>query len=69
MIQSKKGGVMKKVLLTVFEPTRATLLIAFAMGLGITVHPIFLLVALLIAVGGLVEAVINAAAQLTHRHT
>jgi hypothetical protein len=24
---------------------------------------------LLIAVGGLVEAVINAAAQLTHRHT
>jgi hypothetical protein len=59
---------MKKVLLTVLEPTRATLLIAFAIGLGIEVHPVFFLAALLLAIAALVEAVINAAGQLTHRH-
>ena len=59
---------MKKVLLTVLEPTRATLLIALVIGLGIAVHPVFFLAALLIAIAGLVEAVINAADQLTHRH-
>jgi hypothetical protein len=59
---------MKKVLLTVLEPARATLLIAFAIGLGIAVHPVFFLVALLIAIAALVEGIINAAAQLTHRH-
>jgi hypothetical protein len=59
---------MKKVLLTVLEPVRATLLIAFAIGLGIAVHPMFFLAALLIAVVALVEAIINAAGQLTHRH-
>jgi len=59
---------MKKVLLTVLEPVRATLLIAFAIGLGIAVHPVFLVAALLIAVVALVEAIINAAGQLTHRH-
>jgi len=63
-----KGGVMKKVLVTVLEPVRATLLIAFAIGLGIAVHPMFFLAALLIAVVALVEAIINAAGQLTHRH-
>ncbi len=51
---------MKKVLLTVLEPARATLLIAFAIGLGIAVHPVFFLAALLIAIVVLVEAIINA---------
>ena len=59
---------MKKVLITVLEPTRATLLIAFAIGLGIAVHPVFFLAALLIAIAGLTEAIINATGQLTHRH-
>ena len=59
---------MKKVLLTVLEPVRATLLIAFAIGLGIAVHPVFFLVALLMAVVVLAEAIINATGQLTHRH-
>ena len=61
---------MKKVLLTVLEPVRATLLIAFAIGLGIAVHPMFFLAALLIAVVVLAEAIINANAtgQLKHRH-
>jgi hypothetical protein len=60
---------MKKVLITIFDPTRATLLIAFAIGLGITVHPVLFLLALLIAVGALVEAVVNVTVHLTHRHT
>jgi len=59
---------MKKVLLTAFEPVRATLLIAFAIGLGIAVHPVFFLAALLMAVVVLAEAIINATGQLTHRH-
>ena len=59
---------MKKVLLTVLEPARATLLIAFAIGLGIAVHPVFFLAALLLAIAALVEAVVNAAGHLTHRH-
>ena len=59
---------MKKVLLTVLEPVRATLLIAFAIGLGIAVHPVFFLAALLMAVVVLAEAIVNAAGQLTHRH-
>jgi hypothetical protein len=59
---------MKKVLLTVLEPVRATLLIAFAIGLGIAVHPVFFLAALLMAVVVLAEAIINATGQLTHRH-
>lgn len=59
---------MKKVLLTVLEPTRASLLIAFAIGLGIALHPVFFLAALLIAVVALTESIINAAGQLTHRH-
>jgi hypothetical protein len=59
---------MKKVLLTVLEPARATLLIAFAIGLGIAVHPVFFLAALLVALAALVEAVVNAGGQLTHRH-
>jgi hypothetical protein len=59
---------MKKVLLTVLEPTRATLLIAFAIGLGIAVHPVFFLAALLIAIAALVEAIVNAAGQPAHRH-
>ena len=57
---------MKKVLLTILEPTTATLLIAFAIGLGIAVHPVFFLAALLIAIAALVEALVNAAGQLTH---
>ena len=59
---------MKKVLLTVLEPVRATLLIAFAIGLGIAEHPVFFLAALLIAVVVLAEAIINATGQLKHRH-
>jgi len=59
---------MKKGLLTVLEPVRATLLIAFAIGLGIAVHPVFFLGALLIAVVVLAEAIINATGQLKHRH-
>jgi hypothetical protein len=59
---------MKRVLLTVLEPVRATLLIAFAIGLGIAVHPVFFLAALLVAIAALIEAIVNAAGQLTHRH-
>jgi len=46
----RQGGVMKKVLLTVLEPTTATLLIAFAIGLGIAVYPVFFLAALVTAI-------------------
>ena len=59
---------MKKVVLTVTEPTTATLLIALAMGLGITVHPVFFLAALLIAIAALIQSLVNAAGHLTHRH-
>jgi hypothetical protein len=59
---------MKKMVLTVLEPATATLLIAFAIGFGIAVHPMFFLVAFLIAIAALVEATITAAGQLTHRH-
>ena len=59
---------MKKALLTIVEPTTATLLIAFAIGLGIAVHPVFFLAALLIAIGALLESVINAVGHLRHRH-
>lgn len=59
---------MKKVLMITTEPTTATLLIAVAIGLGITLHPVFFLAALLIAPAALVQAVINAAGYLTHRH-
>ena len=59
---------MKKMLLAVLEPTRATLLIAFAIGLGVAVHPVFFLAALLIAIAALIESIINAAGQMTHRH-
>jgi hypothetical protein len=68
ILGSTKGGVMKKVLLIVLEPTRATLLIAFAIGLGIALHPVFFLAALVIKIAPLVEGIINAAAELTHRH-
>jgi len=46
---------MKKVLLKVLEPARATLLIAFAIGLGIAVHPMFFLAVLLIAIAAFSE--------------
>ena len=52
---------MKTVLLTIVEPTRATLLIALAIGLGIEIHPLFFLVALVIAIGAFAESIINAA--------
>ena len=55
-----EGGVMKKVLLTVAEPTTATLLVAFAIGFGIAVHPVFFLIALLIAIAALAQAIVNA---------
>lgn len=59
---------MKKMLLTILEPARAILLVAFAIGFGISVHPVFFLVALAIAVAALVEAIVNKAGELTHRH-
>ena len=59
---------MKNVLLTVIEPTTATLLIALAIGLGIAVHPVFFFAALLIAVAALIQSIVNAAGHLTHRH-
>jgi hypothetical protein len=59
---------MKKVVLTILEPANVTLLIAFAIGLGMAVHPVFFLAALLVAIAALVEAIVNAAGQLTHRH-
>ena len=58
---------MKKVL-TVLEPTNATLLIAFAIGFGIAVHPVFFFMALLVAIAALIQSVLNAAGHLTHRH-
>jgi hypothetical protein len=63
-----EGGVMKKVLLTVLEPTTATLLLAFAIGFGIAVHPVFFLAALLIAIAALIQTLVDAAGHLTHRH-
>jgi hypothetical protein len=48
---------MKKVLFTVLDPTRATLLVAFAIGLGIAVHPMFFLAPLLIAIAAFVEGI------------
>lgn len=59
---------MKKVLITTIEPTTATLLIALGIGLGIAVHPVFFLAALFIAVAALIQSLINAAGQVTHRH-
>jgi hypothetical protein len=59
---------MKKVLLTVVEPTTATVLVAFGIGLGIVVHPVFFLMALLIAIAALIQSLVNAAGYLTHRH-
>jgi hypothetical protein len=59
---------MKKVLLTVLEPTNATLLIAFAIGFGIAVHPVFFLLALVIAIAAFIQSLVNAAGHLTHRH-
>ena len=59
---------MKTVLLTMMEPTTATLLIAIAIGLGIAVHPVFFLAGLLISIAALVQSLVNAAGHLTHRH-
>jgi hypothetical protein len=59
---------MKKVLLTILEPARATLLIAIAIGLGLEVHPVFFLVALAIAIAALIQSLVNAMGHLTHRH-
>lgn len=42
---------MKKVLLTVIEPTMATLLIAFGIGIGIAVHGVVFLATLLLPIG------------------
>jgi hypothetical protein len=59
---------MKKVVVTILEPTTATLLVALAIGLGITVHPVFFLAALLLAMAALIQSLVNAAGHLTHRH-
>jgi len=57
---------MKKMLLALLEPSRATMLIAFAIGLGIAVHPGFFLVALAVAIAAFAETIVNA--TFTHRH-
>jgi len=59
---------MKQVLLTIIEPTTATLLIALGVGLGIAVHPVFFVATMLIAIAALIQSLINAAGHLTHRH-
>ena len=59
---------MKKVLVTVLEPTTTTLLVAFAIGLGIAVHPVFFIAALIMAIAALIQTLVNAAGHLTHRH-
>ena len=59
---------MTKVLLAVVEPTTVTLLLAFAIGLGIAVYPVFFLAALLIAIAALVQSLVDAMGHLTHRH-
>jgi hypothetical protein len=59
---------MKQLLLTVVEPTTATLLIALGIGLGIAVHPVFFLAASLVAIAALIQSLVNAAGHLTHRH-
>jgi hypothetical protein len=60
---------MKRVLLTIIEPTTATLLSALAIGLGIAVHPVFFFAALLLAIAALIQSLVNAAGHLTHRHS
>lgn len=59
---------MKIVLMSTIEPTRATLLITLGIGLGIGVHPVFFLAALLIALAALIQSLINAAGQVRHQH-
>ena len=59
---------MKKVLLTILEPARVALLLGLTIGLGIAVHPVFFLAALLIAAAALAETIVNAAGHLAHRH-
>jgi hypothetical protein len=59
---------MKKLLPTVLEPTTATLLIGFAIGLGIAVHPVFFLAPLLLAIAALIQSLVNAAGDLKHHH-
>ncbi len=59
---------MKQVLLTIVEPTTATLLVGLAIGLGIAVHPTFFLAALLIAISAIIQSLVTAAGHLTHRH-
>jgi hypothetical protein len=50
------------------EPITATLLAAFAIGLGIVIQPVFFLAALLIAVAALIQSFVNAMGHLTLRH-
>jgi len=64
----KEGGVMKKGLRTVVEPTTTALLIALGVGLGIMVHSVFFVAASLIALAALIQSLVNAADHLTHRH-
>jgi hypothetical protein len=59
---------MKEVLLTISEPTTATLLAAFAIGLGIAVHSVFFVAALVIVIAVLIQSLVNAVGHLTHRH-
>ena len=58
---NRKKEALEKVLLTVIEPTATTLLIALGIGLGIVVHPVLFLVALLLAIAALIQNLINPA--------
>jgi hypothetical protein len=60
-LKLKKGDVMKK--FKFLDPTRATLLIALVIGLGIAVHEVFFLIALVIAIPVLVQSVIHGVSE------
>jgi hypothetical protein len=63
--KSKKGGVMKK--FEFLDPARVTLVIALAVGLGIAVHKVFLLIAFVIAIIALGQSVFHAITVHIHR--
>jgi peptidoglycan/xylan/chitin deacetylase (PgdA/CDA1 family) len=57
---------MKKALLRFLDPTRATLLMALAIGLGVAVHEGFFFVALLIALGTSIDWAVRATLRQQH---
>jgi hypothetical protein len=72
-----KGGAMKEIRVRPFlEARTVAVLIGLAIGLGIALHEVFFFVALLIALGAVIEWAVEATAEhqhvrhlkLTHRH-